>query len=453
MGMDHKFVLTTKQVEAVKMLGGAHKYLMLVGGSRSGKTFKLVRAVVIRALKGADSRHVIFRLRFNALRASIWLDTLPKVMRLCFPGVTMKQNRQDGYVSFSNGSEIWFCGLDDAARVEKVLGLEFITVYFNECSQIPYASVLIGLTRLAQKVDGLVARAYFDLNPIGTGHWTYLLFVKKVDPISKQPLKQANQYAYMYMNPADNRANVDDGYIETLEAMPEKQRRRFLDGRYVAEVDGALWTLELIERQRCTLDDVPKDLTRIVVAVDPSGCSGKENTRSDEVGITVSGCKGDGGDRKAWVLADLSGRYGPEKWGALACAALTTWGADCIIGEGNYGGDMVRAVVQGQNPNAPFKMVTATRGKVVRAEPISQLYEMGRVYHAGLFEVLEDQMCNFSTSGYMGERSPDRADSSVWGLTELMLGESTTGLLEYYRAKAVEQEAAKHAATKAGKRL
>lgn len=437
------FTLHPKQLEAVRLLSGTQLYSLLVGGSRSGKTFKLVRAVVIRALRARDSRHVIFRLRYNALRASIWLDTLPKVLRLCFPGVTVKHNRQDGYVEFANGSQIWFCGLDDAARVEKVLGLEFVTVYFNECSQIPYSSVLVGLTRLAQKVAGLLPRAYFDLNPVGTGHWTYALFIEKLDPITRKKLTHPESYVYLYMNPADNKDNLDDHYLEMLAAMPEKQRRRFLDGRYVAEVDGALWTLEGIEQQRILPDEVPKDLDRIVVALDPSGCSGKENKRSDEVGIIVCGRKGTGGNAQGYVLADLSGRYAPEKWGQLATSALHTWGGDCIIGEINYGGDMVRAVIQGQDANAPFKMVTATRGKVVRAEPISQLYTMKRVYHAGMFERLEDQMCNFSTAGYMGEKSPDRADAAVWGLSELMLSESTTGLLDYYRAQAAEAEAAK----------
>ena len=408
--------LTPKQQEANRLLAGPQTHTLLVGGSRSGKTFLAVRAVCTRAIKAPNSRHVIFRLRFNALRASVWLDTLPKVMRLCYPGVPLKPNRQDGYVSLPNGSEIWFGGLDDKDRVEKILGMEFATTYFNECSQIQRASVLTGLTRLAQKIPGLQNRAYYDLNPVGTGHWTYRQFVEKIDPDSRQPLARPENYQSSYMNPADNRANIGSEYIALLESMPERQRRRFLDGRYVSEIDGALWTLELLEKYRRTDDDLPL-MKRVVVAVDPSGSKGEEDKRSDEIGIVVAGL---GVDDRVYVLADYSGRYSPEQWGAKAVYAWKTHGADRIIGEKNFGGDMVRAIVHSADRNAPYKEVTASRGKVVRAEPVSALYEQGKFSHVGVFPALEDQMMNFSTAGYLGGKSPDRADAMVWAISELV---------------------------------
>ena len=131
------------------------------------KTFVLVRALVLRALRGAGSRHAILRFRGNAARASIWLNTFPKVMRLCFPGVAWKPHKQDGYVALPNGSEVWIGGLDDHERVEKILGMEFVTLFYNECSQIPYASVLMARTRLAQHIEGLQPREYFRLQPAG----------------------------------------------------------------------------------------------------------------------------------------------------------------------------------------------------------------------------------------------------------------------------------------------
>lgn len=422
--------LTPKQIEANAILAGPQRHTLLVGGSRSGKTFLLTRAVVMRALKAPGSRHGIFRLRYNALRASVWLDTLPKVMRTCFPGVPIRQHRQEGYVELPGRSEIWFCGLDDKERVEKILGLEFATVYFNECSQIPHSSVLVALTRLAQRVGGLKNRAYYDLNPTGTGHWTYRQFIEKVDPVTRQPLADPDDYRWCYLNPVDNAANIDPEYIRALQAMPERQRRRFLDGRYVAEIDGALWTLELIERQRI---EKPPALKRVVVSVDPSGCSGPEDERSDEVGITVCAL---GQDDNGYLLADLSGRYGPEQWGAIAVKAWRDYGADRIVGERNFGGDMVRAVVHASDRNAPYKEVTASRGKVARAEPVSALYEQGRIFHVGRFAALEEQMTSFSTSGYTGDRSPDRADAAVWGFTELLLGDTSTGILDFYRRQA-----------------
>src|SRR5690349_24742953 len=104
---------------------------MLFGGSRSGKTFLHVRNIVARALKAPHSRHAIFRFRFNSVKNSVVLDTFPKVMRLAFPQVSFKLDKTDWYVRFPNGAEIWFAGLDDKERAEKVLGMEFATVYFN----------------------------------------------------------------------------------------------------------------------------------------------------------------------------------------------------------------------------------------------------------------------------------------------------------------------------------
>jgi phage terminase large subunit-like protein len=292
--------------------------------------------------------------------------------------------------------------------------------------------VLTALTRLAQKVDGLRNRAYYDLNPVGTGHWTYRQFIEHLDPDSRQPLANPDDYRHIYMNPADNRANVDEGYLRLLESLPERQRRRFLDGRYVAEIDGALWTLELLEKYRRDAGDVPL-YRRVVVAVDPSGSKGEEDKRSDEIGIVVAAL---GVDDRVYVLADLSGRYSPEQWGAIAARAWTQYGADRIVGERNFGGDMVRAIVHAADRNAPYKEVTASRGKVVRAEPVSALYEQGRVSHVGRFGTLEDQQCNFSTSGYLGDKSPDRADALVWAITELVPVSTDTGLLDFYRQQA-----------------
>ncbi len=418
------FRLTPRQQEATKLLTGAQRHTLLVGGSRSGKTFALVRALVIRAIK-QPSRHAIFRLHYNALKSSVVMDTLPKVLQLCFPGLTIRINKNDGYGVLPNGSEIWFAGLDEKERVEKILGMEFATLYFNECSQIPYDSVLTALSRLAQKVDGLRNKAFYDLNPSGTGHWTYKIFIEGKDPRAGQPIANPDNYASMFINPVDNTENIDPDYVASLMSLPEKQRRRFLDGKYIAEIDNALWTLDLIERQRVTPDRVPA-MQRILVAVDPSGCSGQEDFRSDEIGISIGGL---GVDNCGYVLSDRTGRYSPETWARITVESWREFCADKIIAEKNFGGDMVRAVLQGYDPRVPVEVVTATRGKFLRAEPIAGLYETGRIFHVGTFEKLEDQMTNFSTAGYLGDRSPDSADAMVHCQTQLMLGQVTPPLI------------------------
>ena len=393
-------------------------HIALGGGSRSGKTFLLIRAVAMRAVKEPESRHVVFRFRFNSIKASVVYDTLPKVLKLCFPelpSVSDMLDKTDWFMRLPNGSEIWFAGLDDKDRTEKILGMEFATIYFNEASQIPYQSMLLALTRLAQKT-GLKLKTYTDFNPPSKRHWTFLRFIKKQDPESRAPVANEFNYAFYLINPMDNIANLGEGYIEELNQLPTKQRNRFLYGQFADDADGALWTEELLHQQRVLDDsDVPEWL-RIVIAVDPSGSSGPEDTRSDEIGIIVVAL---GADNNAYLLEDLSGRYSPETWGQITAEAFTRHNADKVVGESNFGGDMVRAVVHAANPDVPFALVTASRGKVVRAEPVAALYEMGKVFHVGHFPEVEEQMMSMNQGGYVGIKSPDRLDAVVWGVTEL----------------------------------
>ena len=418
------FRLTNAQDKAMDVLGSGATHVALGGGSRSGKTFLLVRTVIIRAARASNSRHAIFRFRFNSVKSSVILDTLPKVLRLCFPGalppISEALNKTDWYYTLPNGSEIWFGGLDDKERTEKILGMEFATIYFNECSQIPWASVVLALTRLAQKNENIELRALYDFNPPSKKHWTYQLFIDKRNPEDRQPVPEPMAYAYYMINPHDNADNLDKGYIAMLESLPEKARNRFLWGRFGDDSEGALWTEELLAQNRILgqSGELP-DWLRIIVAVDPSGTKGAEDERSDEVGIVVAAL---GTDSHGYLLEDLSGRYSPEEWGQIAVQAYHRHKADRIVGESNYGGDMVRAIVQAQDRNVPYAEVRASRGKVVRAEPISHLYEQQRIHHVGYFPELEEQMCNMLQSGYVGLKSPDRCDSLVWAMTELFPG-------------------------------
>lgn len=416
-----KFKLTVAQEKAMGVLISDATHIALGGGSRSGKTVLFMRAILMRAMRAPGSRHVVFRFRFNAVKSSVVLDTLPKVLSLCFPelpSVDSMLNKSDWYLTLPNGSEIWFGGLDDKERTEKILGQEYATIFFNECSQIPWTSVVTALTRLAQKTDGLRLKSYSDFNPPSKIHWTYLTFVERKDPITKQVLRDPMNYGFFLINPADNRENLDPGYLAILEALPPKARERFLLGRFADTSEGSLWTVELLATTRILDGRVP-DYLRIVVAVDPSGCSGPEDLRSDEIGIVVVAL---GVDGHGYILEDLSGRYGPAEWGKVAVDALKRHKGDRIVGEINYGGAMVEAVIRAEDPDIPYSSVTASRGKVVRAEPISALYELNKIHHVGYFPEMEDQLTAMTTYGYFGLRSPDRADAAIWGLTELFPG-------------------------------
>ncbi len=295
--MTQPFSLTPDQHAANRLLGGNATHILLRGGARSGKTFVLVRALVVRALRAAGTRHGIFRHRFNALRATIVVDTFPTVMRRCFPSVPWQLSRTDWSVTLPNGSLIMFGGLDDEERTEKILGLEFATVYLNEASQVTYGARNMLLTRLAQK-SPLALKEYIDANPPTTAHWLYRVFESGIEPSSGQPLPDPACYATMQLNPEGNRANLSAEYLAQLAALPERERRRFVQGEYQQAVDGALWRLEDFRRAAAitpaTSRHVGTQMRRIVVAVDPSGCAGPEDTRSDEIGIIVCGVDGAG---------------------------------------------------------------------------------------------------------------------------------------------------------------
>ena len=443
-------IMTPKQLEILWQVSqNGTRNTMFVGGARSGKTFMTIWILIHRALKAPGSRHAILRFRANSVRASIILDTLPKVMKTFFPGVRYKDNRQDSFISFSNGSEIWYGGLDDKERAEKILGLEFVSIYFNEASQIPYSSYLIAKTRLAQVVEyedigakgkkiTLGQRVYVDMNPTGNGHWTYATFILKIDPISKQPLPDGDNYSAHYINPSHNAQNLTPETLADFANMPERQRKRFWLGEFVTEVQGALWTAEMLAQWRRDADDDIPDFSRVVVAIDPSGASGEQDKRSDEIGIIVAAR---GTDGRAYVLADRSGKFSPAAWGLRAVAAYHEFKADRIVAETNYGGAMVESTIRSADPNVAYATVTASRGKVIRAEPVAALYEMGKVSHIGFYPQLEDQMTQLTGEGFQGSGSPDRMDALVWALTELMLPTETSGqaLFELERRNAAKR--------------
>jgi hypothetical protein len=421
------FKLTEKQGEAQEYCAGDAKHVMLFGGSRSGKTFLLVRNLVLRALKAPGSRHAIFRFRYNHLKASIVLDTFPKVMKLAFPGVQYTMHAQDGYAELAGGSQIWFAGLDDKERTEKILGMEFATLYFNECSQIPYGSVTTAITRLAQlamqQMQGreptpLRVRAFYDCNPPNKSHWTYRLFVEKRDPDTKENVRSPMDYTSFQINPLDNVANLSPEYIETLEGLPARMRARFLEGRFADANPNALFPDEHIEKWR-VLDGVTPDMVRIVVGVDPSGSGDEDNADNDEIGIVAGGL---GVDGNAYLIEDCTIKAGPGVWGRVATGAYERHLADALVAEINFGGAMVEQTIKVARPGTNFKKVTASRGKVQRAEPFSALYEQGKVRHVGTFVKLEEELAGFSTFGFTGSGSPNRADAWIWVLAELFPG-------------------------------
>ena len=210
--------------------------------------------------------------------------------------------------------------------------------------------------------------------------------------------------------------NADNLAPTALAALRERYAgtrlgRQELDAEILDDVPGALWT-----RDRIRVGPPPPDLVRVVVAVDPSGASGNED--GDSIGIVVAG---KGADGRAYVIEDATCDLGPAGWGRRAVERYAAHRADVIVAERNFGGAMVESVIRTADRRANVKLVTASRGKAVRAEPIAALYEQGRVTHAPALDLLEDQMMQMTLTGFVGQGSPDRVDALVWALTELML--------------------------------
>jgi phage terminase large subunit-like protein len=213
----------------------------------------------------------------------------------------------------------------------------------------------------------------------------------------------------------DNAKNLAPSALIELKARYENTRlgRQELYGEILDNVEGALWTREMIESARVT--EAPP-LVRVVVAIDPAVTS---SSTSDETGIVCAGVSSAG---EYYILDDKSLRASPDKWARQAVNLYHEHKADKIVAETNNGGDMVIMLLKQVDAGIATKKVTATRGKQLRAEPISSLYEQGKVHHIGYFPELESQMCEWTP---LSNESPDRLDALVWALTELNSGGSS----------------------------
>lgn len=421
--MHPDFKLNPKQVEQFELIKGPATHILGLGGSRSGKTFGFGAASIVRAVGIPGSRTGVFRSTIKACRETLFELTFPDVFKKVYPGLLAKcdVNKSEMTIKFENGSVILFGGLDDDERLEQILGQEFCTIYVNEISQIAtYKPIGMLKTRLSQQCttawgDPATPKMFFDCNPPSNKHWAYKAFVEKVHPDNGIPLKRPEDWVSLQMNPVDNLENLQSDYLEQLsEGLSARQQRRFLEGEWQVDVDGALFSVDWIDDKRL-VDPGNVVFVRIVVAVDPAVSN---NPGSDETGIIVAGIDVDG---HGYVLADYSTKGTPEKWAAAVAKAYEDWSADLVVYEANQGGLMVETTLRSAGVVLPLKSVHATRGKVLRAEPISTLYEKGRVSHIGKFKELEDQMATFTHNFNRSKQgSPDRLDALVWALTELM---------------------------------
>ena len=394
---EFKIEKTPKQVDAVDIVS-ENETTLLEGGGRSGKTFIALYIILVRCLLVPESKHLISRFRFSHIKQAICHDTMPKLLSKAGLNGKVILNKTDWFYTFQNGSMIWVGGLDDKERTEKILGNEYSTIFLNEASQISYESYETIVTRL-NPCEGLNAKMLIDYNPPSIHHWGYKMFHKRVFPDGR-PVPE-DDYGVIKMNPEDN-PHIDPKYLERLEKLSVGKRRRYKYGEYSLDA-GKLWRRAWIKYN----NNIPEGLWRIVIGVDPSG-----SINGDEVGIIVTALH----ENKGYVLDDYSLHGTPNQWAEEVNSAYLKWGADLVVAEKNYGGDMVESIIRNTHKNINVKLVTSSRGKVVRAEPVSAMYEQGLINHRIPFIELEDEMCTYDPAL---SSSPNRMDGLVFGFTEL----------------------------------
>lgn len=295
----------------------------------------------------------------------------------------------------------WSCGamatLYDACEPDQLRGPQHDLILFDELAKYRYA-------------EAVFDNAMFGLRLGRHPRWIATTTPRPIALIRK--LLAAKMVMVTRGKTDENLSNLSPSYQHNVIARYRGTRlgRQELDGEVLDDVPGALWSRRLLDEHRVAK---APSCARIVIGVDPA-VSGGEG--ANETGIIVCGMAVDG---NAYVMGDWSLAGSPDAWARKVIAAYRLHNADLIVAEANQGGDMVRQVLNAVLPDVPVKLVRATRGKYVRAEPVSALYEQGRVRHAGVLPDLEDQMTSFTSVRAGDGRSPDRVDALVWALTEL----------------------------------
>ncbi len=241
---------TEKQKEALAAVSGPAEHVLALGGGRSGKTYTWTQVMFLRAAKYQKTRHAIVRETSTAANRSLWQGTIPAVIASRYSGVDLKLNQTKMTVGFPNGSMIEIFGVDEGAK-EKMLGNEYASIYFNECSEMKFSTVDFMYSRVAQKTNAKTLFLY-DENPPHISHWSHDIFFKKINYYTKEPLARPENYAYVLMNPADNLANISSTYIQQLmENSSEANKQRFIFGQFATDPDEKTvftnWTIQSFE--------------------------------------------------------------------------------------------------------------------------------------------------------------------------------------------------------------
>ena len=369
---------------------------LILAGRGWGKTRTGAMDVITYALNNPEVQVAVVTPTFGDLRRVAFggvsgiLPNIPK--ELLLEGRGQGYNAANQEIRMYNGSKIM--GFS-ATEPDRLRGPQFHRAWCDELAAWFYPETF----------DQLM----FGLR-LGENPRCVITTTPKPTPLIKNLLKRKN-VLITRGSTFENAANLAPAALEQLKEKYGDTRlgRQELYAEILDDTEGALWNYAMIDECRAQEQNLPT-FERVIVAIDPAVTSGQN---SDETGIVVCG-KGENG--KYYVISDRSGRMTPDTWGRLAVDCFYQYNADRIVAETNNGGDLVERLIRNVDSEVPYVSVHASRGKLVRAEPIAALYEQKKVFHVGRFPDLEEQMCSYSVGS---RQSPDRLDALVWALTEL----------------------------------
>ena len=372
------------------------RYKALYGGRGSAKSHFFAEAMVANAAQNEGFRAVCIREVQKSLKESAKRLIEDQIQRLGFGSAFKVLHDQ---IITPGGGAIIFVGMGQTTA-ESIKSLFGANVAWVEEAQTLSAKSL-ELLRPTIRAEG--SELWFSWNPRSAADPVDVFFRGPTPP--ENAIILGINYDKNKFFPAE---------LEAERQYDQEHRRERYGhiwlGEYEPMAVGAIWDRLTLHQGRRA--EAP-DLERIVVAVDPAVSA---ETGADDHGIIVAAA---GADQRGYVLEDATTKGSPRQWAVRAVAMYDRHEADAIVIEVNQGGDMVRHTLESVRPGLPIVEVRATRGKHVRAEPISALYALGRISHVGSFPALEDQMCRMTAAGYEGEGSPDRVDALLWAMTEL----------------------------------
>ncbi|MFA7598840.1 MAG: terminase family protein [Candidatus Cloacimonas sp.] len=380
---------------------GDWRYWVVLGGRSSGKSRTGSEWIIQRAREGKGPIGLIGQTSADV--RDVMIEILPSsIIQVSPPDFKPVYEPSKRRLVWPNGTFAIAIGGDNAET--QLRGPQFQTVWCDELPKFIDPSSTLEQIKYSLRIGD--SRALFSTTP--TPHEVIKNFWKEW---KKNP---DGDVRLVVMPTQDNAANVDKKFLEDIEKSKGSiMYRQEVLGEIIWDSDYAYFKQEDIEKYRINPDDQPEEYKRIIVAVDPAVTSGKN---SDLTGIIVAAL---GYDNEMYVLADRTMKGTPEQWASTVGELFRFYNADSVIAERNQGGDMVESTIRSFGGNLPVKLVTATRGKLIRAEPISLLFSQGRIHMVGHFPDLEQQMTSYDGSQ---KKSPDNYDAFVWAGHELMLG-------------------------------